>query len=194
MSSYISPGKCWARPGRRRASRQVPSVLGGGGRRLRGAAEDTEDSKPAGHGLGGPVPLPALCDHFHHRHDVRVGEGRVKVQGLQNRNQNADEGHGAPRPESRKQTGTQPPGSRHRHPRAERSVLSNAPEVTRGAVKRPPPSRSSSPQSADRPGHRAGRFCPRDVPSTTTRADAGPLGEGLEQHAPRPPPSRTPAK
>lgn len=102
------PGEVRAKPWTEK-SRQVPSVLGGRGGRLRAAAEDAKDSKPAGHGLEGPVPLPAFRDHFHHRHDVRVGEGRVKVQGLQNRNQNADDGHGAHRPESRKRNGAQPP-------------------------------------------------------------------------------------
>lgn len=83
------PGETPGKPvdeGRGGGQRRAPFVLG----RSRGGfglvAEDPKNSEPTRQSLEGPIPFPASGNHFHHRHDVRVVQGRVKIQGLQNRN------------------------------------------------------------------------------------------------------------
>lgn len=64
---------------------KVPFVLGSGGGRFWLIAKDAKNPKATGQHLQGAVPLPAFSHHFYHSHNVRVVQGRVEVEGLQER-------------------------------------------------------------------------------------------------------------
>ena len=94
-------------------TRQIPFVLGSGSWRFRLVAEDPKNSKPTGQSLEGPVSSPAFNDHLHHGHNMRVVQGRVKIQGLPKRSGQSERSRPARR-ELRDADGL-PPHLHHSH-------------------------------------------------------------------------------
>lgn len=92
-------------------TRRIPFVLGSGSWRFRLVAEDPKNSKPTGQSLEGPVSSSAFNDHLHHGHNMRVVQGRVKIQGLPKRSRRRERSRPARR--ELRDVGGLPP---HLHP------------------------------------------------------------------------------
>ena len=169
--------------------RPIPFVLGGRGRRFRVVAEEPKDSKPTGQSLKGPVPSPAFSDHFHHGHNVRVVQGCVEIEGLQERSQGRTE---RSRPAKKKHGGTrvrplltplQSSRQRHKHAAWGAASLPGAREE-KGPSERAP--HSSCFQGAQHLGHQTTCFSSGTFPSTKKCQQTQSLWrrKGLGSHAP----------